>query len=104
MEDGKWKMANGRWQMEDGKWKMANGRWQMEDGRWKMPRVADARAIGHLPSAIFSIFHLPSSICHLPSRKTIPDSLSSPRSDPASPSANPKPSSAISVLPEMKIY
>jgi hypothetical protein len=39
--------------MEDGKWKMGNGRWEMEDGK---------ALRGRRPCRSFSIFHLPFSI------------------------------------------
>jgi len=49
MADGRWQMANDRWQMTDGRWQMANDRWQM---------VQDLRSAARLS---WIMFHLPCS-------------------------------------------
>ena len=36
MENGKWRMGNGGWEMENGKWRMGSGEWEMEGGKRRM--------------------------------------------------------------------
>ncbi len=36
MENGKWRMENGKRKVERGKWKEESGKRKMERGKWKM--------------------------------------------------------------------